>query len=397
MKILRIIYDWPPPWHGLSPHPYELTVAQLRQGHNVTVWGGRWPSNGPIERPGGIEVKGFFREPLPGTLNITTSVLLFIYYLFWRRSNTVDIIHAHGHFGIWIYLYRLFLRRFFKNSEELKIPLVAHFHNTVEGRKQAVLGNGIEPKVHSKYLSWPLARLSDKWAVKVASACIFVSERVRDEAIEYYGADPQKCFVVESGVNTELFHPIGAEEREKTRVELGLDNLDKIVVNNGTMVERKNIHLLVESLKYLPVEYKVLLVGPGDKEYLMRIDGIVANLNLGNRVIKVDYTPYPQIPIAFQAADLFVLPSSWEGTPKVVMQSIACGVPALVSGFKLSEDISGLHYLEEVTAERIAKSIQFIVENSGHVDRSKVITLYSWNKKAEEVEKVYEYIRQNQN
>ena len=49
MKIARIIYDWPPPWSGLAPHPYELTLAQLKLGHEVEIFCGRWPHAGGFE------------------------------------------------------------------------------------------------------------------------------------------------------------------------------------------------------------------------------------------------------------------------------------------------------------------------------------------------------------
>ena len=54
MKICRIIYDWPPPWSGLAPHPYEITKAQLKKGHDVTVLCARWPKAGDIEKPKGL-------------------------------------------------------------------------------------------------------------------------------------------------------------------------------------------------------------------------------------------------------------------------------------------------------------------------------------------------------
>jgi len=28
MNILRLIYDWPPPWDGLAPAPFEISRAQ---------------------------------------------------------------------------------------------------------------------------------------------------------------------------------------------------------------------------------------------------------------------------------------------------------------------------------------------------------------------------------
>ncbi len=396
MKILRIIYDWPPPWQGLAPHPYELTVAQTKLGHKFTIFCGRWPKSGQVEQPANTEVISFMRAPLPGTMMLTTAFLMFWKYLFFRDDdkNTVDLIHSHGHFGIWIYLYRFLLSKIWPWSTELKTPLIVHFHNTVAGRWEAAKEKEIDVKPVSKYLDWPLARLSDKLAVKTASACIFVSEDNRQDAIKFYGADPAKCFVVETGVNTHLFKRVGQEEFEKTRRDLSLDPLDKVILNHGVMVERKNVHLLIEAVKFLPPVYKLLLVGPGDIEYLRKIEDTIKVNNLESRVIRAGYTPYPISPISFQSADLFVLPSSYEGFPKVVMQSLSCGVPALVSGFKARDEIKGLYYLDNLEPENIAKQIREIVESPTPVeaDTDFIHFHFSWETKAKQVEAVYQNI-----
>ena len=391
MKILRIVYDWPPPWGGLAPAPYEMTSAQVKLGHEVDVFCGRWPFSGPIEKLLGVKLHPFIREPVAGTLNITTSLLVFAYYLFWRFKNKPDIIHSHGHFAIWIYAYRVFLKRFFSRAGELKIPLVAHFHNTVKGRWEKLEESDKSIKIISKRLSWPLAQMSDKWAIKCASACIFVSSETKNEAVEHYGADASKCFVVETGVNTELFTPTHPEEKIKTREELGFTLHDKVILNNGATVERKNIHLLVESLRFLPDDYKLLLVGPhGEENYESKLLDVTSKYDLGHRLVRVGYTPYPQVPIAFQIADVFVLPSEWEGLPKVVMQSLACGVPVLASGFEAMQKIAGLVYLKrELTPENIAKQIQEVVEGNVLVDLNFVRGNYSWHLMAKKVDQIY--------
>ncbi len=393
MKILRIVYDWPPPWDGLAPAPYEMTSAQVKLGHEVDVFCGRWPFAGPIETLKNVKLHPFLREPLRGTLNITTSPIVFFYYLFWRLKNVPDVIHSHGHFAIWIYAYRFFLKKFLPRSRELKIPLVAHFHNTVKGRWEKLEGHDKNIKPISKYLSWPLAQKSDEWATRCADACIFVSSETRNEAIKHYNADASKCFVVETGVNTELFTPIGPEEMVKTRAELGLAPHDKVILNNGAVVERKNIHLLIESLRFLPANYKLLLVGPhGDEEYESKILDVTSKYNLDHRIVRVGYTPYPQVPIVFQIADIFVLPSDWEGLPKVVLQSLACGVPALASGFEASQKIEGLVYLRGVTAENIARQVQEVIDSGASADLGFVRGNYSWHLMAKKVDQVYDKV-----
>lgn len=393
MKILRISYEWPPPWDGLAAAPYEMTDAQVQLGHNIDVFCGRWPRSGPIEKMQNVKLHPFFREPMIGTISITTSLLMFFYYLFWRRKNKPDVIHSHGHFAVWIYLYRKFLKKVFPKSKELEVPLIVHFHNTVKGRAENLEEDGKQIKPISKFLAWPLAEKSDRWAVQVADACIFVSKDIRQDAIKYYGANPQTCFVVETGVNTELFKPIGPEERVITRKELGFEIGDKVILNHGVMVERKNIHLLIKAMTYLPEEYKLFLFGPvPKKDYESTLNLIIKESNLKDRVVRVGYTPYPQVPIGFQASDLFVLPSNWEGLPKVVMQSLACGVPVLASGFEVQNDLPGLFYVDKLEAEDIADQIKQIMSQSVSVDLGKVRSLYSWSVMAKKVDQIYDTI-----
>jgi glycosyltransferase involved in cell wall biosynthesis len=397
VKILRIIYDWPPPWSGLAPHPYEVTVSQAKIGHKIHILCGRWPNSGPIEEPKGAKVYPIWREPVKGTVVLTSSVLLFFKYLVWRRRNRdVDIIHSHGHFGIWIYVYRAFLQKFFPWARELKTPLVVHFHNTVRGRWEKLKEQKAFILPHSRYVSWPLEEYADKTATKVAAACIFVSKDVAKEAQKYYKADTKRCFIVETGVNPVMFRATGQEERDKTRGDLGFDGYDKVILGHGNMVERKNIHILVEALSFLPPEYKILLVGPWpDKAYTERVNEVIVAKHLKDRIVKVGYTPYPQVPIAFHNADILVAPSSFEGLPKVVMQGLAAGIPCLVSGFELEDSVKGIFYLDDLSPKYIAKNIQSILAKKPEVEAQKVSQNYSWDRKVKEIEGVYEFAKKN--
>lgn len=392
MKILRITYEWPSPWDGLAPAPYEITHAQEKKGHTFDIFCGRWPFSGDVEVLPNTKFTTFFREPLPGLLLVTIAPFVLIKYLIWRRKNKPDLIHSHGHFAAWIYLYRRFLQKFFKGSKELKIPLVVHFHNTFKGRWISLEKKGSPIKPLTKYISWPLGVMSDRLAVKTADACIFVSGEIKEEAAKYYQADPGKCYVVENGVNVELFSPVGWEEKSKTRLEMGLDPNSKVILNHGKMVERKNIHLLIEALAFLPFEYKLILAGPAERDYEIKLSSVMAEKKVKDRVIRIGYVPYPEVPILFQASDIFVLPSSWEGMPKVVMQSLACGTPVLASGFKVQNEINGLYYLDELTAERTAQKIKDIVEAKGYVDVGFVRSGYSWDVAVHKIDEIYEKI-----
>ena len=394
MKIVRIIYEWPPPWLGLAPAPYELTRAQVKLGNEFEVFCGRWPRAGAMIGVNNVNFHPVYRAPFQGTVGLSSSIAILLRYVTWRKRNrNIDIIHSHGHFGMWIYLYRYCLEKFFPWSAELKTPLVVHFHNTVKGRKDKLEESEIDIKSISRLLDWPLAELSDKFAIKTAAACIFVSEDLKNEAIKYYKADPKKCFVVETGVDPEKFFPVGSEEKTRSRVELGFEPEDKVLLYVGAITERKNIHLLVEALADLPHHYKLILLGEGTEDYIDDIDAILAKKNLKDRVRQVGYTPYPDIPIAYQDADLFVIPSSFEGLPKVVMEALSSGLPVLAAGFSLKDSIEGIEYLDKLTPESIAIQIKEMVENPRKVDVFSVRKNYSWEVKAQEVEQVYDVVK----
>ncbi len=395
MKILRISYEWPPPWAGVPPHIYEVTSHQAKKGHIIHVFCGRWFRAGPVERLPNTTIHTFFREPVPATQVLVIGPLVLFYYLMWRFNNKPDVIHMHGQFGYWVLVYRKFIKKFFKNSVENSIPIVTHFHNNAQDRWDNMIKNGKALKWYTEKISFPLEVRANKLAVEISDACIYVGQAVLDSSIKHYHADPAKSFLVESGVNTDMFVPVDSNERDKTRKELGLIFTDKVILNAGFINERKNIHLLVEALTLLPQTYKLILMGDGEESYIDKIDKYIEEHHLRSRVIRIGLSPYREVPFAMQISDIFVLPSSWEGTSKAILESLSCGVPVLYSGSKLTDNIDGLSYLTEITPETIASEIKRIVEGDSFVDINKIKSLFSWYKKVDEIERVYEYVINN--
>jgi hypothetical protein len=78
------------------------------------------------------------------------------------------------------------------------------------------------------------------------------------------------------------------------------------------------------------------------------------------------------------------------------LQSLSCGIPTLVSGFKVKEDIPGLYYLDNLEPKHIAESIANIIElGKTYVDRNKILAVYSWTEKAKEMEAIYDFAVKN--
>lgn len=380
MRLLRIFYDWPGTWNGLAPAGYEITKEQAKLGYKITVMCGEWPSKPVVEIPNVNFIK-ILREPIAGSIYFTSSLILFIKYFLWRNKYKVDVIHSHGHFGIWIYLYRSLLKKLKLSKFEFEPVFVTHFHNTFMGRAESLKKEGKEISWVSQNIAWPLGIKSDRWALESSDLCIFVSQNLLEEAVQYYGADRSKCIVLENGVNVDLFKKVNSIEKDKTRKELGYDSLDTVILNYGNMVARKNITKLVEAMVHLPINYKLLLIGSGPKKYMEEIDQVIIDHLLGSRIKKIPYTPYPDLNIPIQSSDIFVLPSDFEGMPKVVLEALACELPCLVSGFRFLENFEGVFYLDNKEPKHIAELIVAISNKKITFDIDKFRANFSWHTK----------------
>lgn len=81
------------------------------------------------------------------------------------------------------------------------------------------------------------------------------------------------------------------------------------------------------------------LIGPGERPitYLIagvgddspRLENLVAELGVKDRVRFLGKVPFDALPDLYRAADLFVLPSTGEGFGIVFLEAIACGTPVL--------------------------------------------------------------------
>jgi teichuronic acid biosynthesis glycosyltransferase TuaC len=75
----------------------------------------------------------------------------------------------------------------------------------------------------------------------------------------------------------------------------------------------------------------VILVIAGDGPEGENLKPLAASLNLGNRVRFPGAVRNEDLPVYYQAADLFALASSREGWPNVLCEAQACGLPAVAT------------------------------------------------------------------
>ncbi len=377
MKLLRLIYEWPPPWDGLTPGPFELTRAQVGLGHRLTVLCGGWPRH-PVEPLPGVEVRRLPSALPRFSLFLTAAPAALLATL--RLRSRVALIHGHGHLPIGYHLWR---RRM-----GARRPYVLHLHITAAGREARSRRRGGGGSFWTRRWEWPLHKLSDRVGCQVADAVLCTSASVRDEAIRFYGADAARLHVVPNGVNTDRFTPQG----EHLRARYGFAPADRVILFVGVLSGRKRPHLLVEALSHLPQRWHLLFVGRGPLEAALR--GRAEALGLADRVHFAGYLPYPALPALYRTADVMALPSRYEGFPKVILEALASGLPVVASGFRAEEAVlrRAIHWLPaDVEPPALAEALQTVAPPSP-AELEALREAISWRKRAETIEAIYQEV-----
>lgn len=132
----------------------------------------------------------------------------------------------------------------------------------------------------------------------------------------------------------------------------------------GRLDSVKNHRLILEALKLLTErgeDVGLTIVGEGPRR--SEIDAAATRLNLGDRVRLVgQVAPGPRLFRHYDASDAFCLASLSEGTPKVVLEAMARGVPVVASnvggvGTLVQHERNGLLF-QSGNARQLADALQ---------------------------------------
>jgi glycosyltransferase involved in cell wall biosynthesis len=127
----------------------------------------------------------------------------------------------------------------------------------------------------------------------------------------------------------------------------------------GNMVPKKRHVLLVEALAQLE-GVELAIVGDGPER--PRIEALANRLGVADRLRLLGRMPQESLPEIYTAAELLVHPSSREGWPNVLLESMACGTPVVVTHFDGLADIVAAsdagRIVTEATPAALAEAIR---------------------------------------
>ncbi|KYH43068.1 glycosyltransferase family 4 protein [Branchiibius sp. NY16-3462-2] len=132
--------------------------------------------------------------------------------------------------------------------------------------------------------------------------------------------------VIGNGVDTTFYRAPTDVERSCARDQFGLSPDAFVVSFVGHEFGRKGLRFIIDALPALPAEVQVLVVG-GRQEDISHARRQCRSLAVDDRVIFVGVQPDSRA--ALWASDVLALPSSYESFSLILLEALACGVPAI--------------------------------------------------------------------
>ncbi len=274
-----------------------------------------------------------------------------------------DVIHIHGNSGM------MLIEVTIAKVKRVK-RIITHCHNTK-----------CDHPLLNKILKYPM-----KWMATDLMAC--------SEAAGTWLYGNCEFKVLNNAIDVERF-AYNVDVREQYRDLFGVKENEPLIGHIGSFIEQKNHAFLLDIFQRVHEKrpnVKLILVSDGPK--LQMIKRKVCELGLQDNVIFAGRRS--DVSNLYQAMDVFVMPSMWEGLPLVMLEAQAAGLPVIVSDAitkeaKCTSRVSFIKLDEslDLWAEEIINEIEIKRSQYSEVKAEFVNSAFDIKVEAEKLENIY--------
>jgi D-inositol-3-phosphate glycosyltransferase len=231
-------------------------------------------------------------------------------------GSSYDLIHSHywlsGRLGL------LFKDRW-------GVPMVSTFH-TLAQLKNRVAESAAEREQAVRYEI-------ERRTMAGSDRIVALTSVDQQQMLRHYG-EQAPIVVIPGGVDLERFTPLPTAA---ARAQLGLEIAQKIILFVGRIQRLKGLEVLLRAFARLAdLDTRLLIVGgrPGtspESREIARLQHLAARLGVAERTHFLGAVAHEKLPTYYAAADVSVMPSSYESFGLVAVESLACGTPVVAT------------------------------------------------------------------
>lgn len=210
---------------------------------------------------------------------------------------------------------------FMEAARSLGIKVVTHSHTQAENvflHIPKILGRDALSNIFTRYLFW-MYQNSD--------ALVYPTEFAREKSPKMDAR--MRYEVISNGVDMSIFKPTDPAPFFK---KYGLSRDHKYIMFVGRLHPEKNVETLIkavpEIIKKQP-NVRVLIVGEGHQRG--ELEALVKTMHLKEKISFLGKVSGEDLVLAYNAADIFCLPSLAELEGMVVLEAMACAIPILIA------------------------------------------------------------------
>ncbi len=179
---------------------------------------------------------------------------------------------------------------------------------------------------------------------------ITLSDKLKDLCVSL-GVPENRISTIRNGVDMSSFRHLG---KQTCRNQLGIPASERIILGIGYLTPNKGFDRIITALPEVLKKHphaRLRLIGPNGAfaqgDVTDQLKRLVEQLGLGGKVHFQGEISNRDLPLWYNAADLFCLSSRSEGSPNVLTEALACGCPAVATDVGsvpeiLSEDFMGI-------------------------------------------------------
>ncbi|MBI5749467.1 MAG: glycosyltransferase family 4 protein [Nitrospinae bacterium] len=311
---------------GLNKEKYDVTLIKGATFESVMSDEEREANERDLKKAEDSGVKIITVDELVRRISPLNDLKAFIKLFFIIKKGKYHIVHTHtskaGIIGRWA----AWLCRFGKLT---KTPVIIH---TPHGH--------IFYGYYGRFLTW-IFKIIERITGLITDRIITLTDREKQEHIDFKIAPPEKFVTIHSGVEVKKFFDISPADIKKVRGELNIPDDYLVVGTVGRLVEVKGHKYFIQAAKNIlnviardfspeatpSLNIKFIIVGDGPL-----ISDLKRNANLLGIADSVIFTGWRNdVPAIISVFDIFVLPSLNEGMGKVLVEAMLLKRPIIAS------------------------------------------------------------------